>query len=108
MAKHGIDFIRAKQIWLGDVLEVLSSQDHHSEARYLVPDLLETTVEPIKNPVTGAEHRARIDLPMGKGFQFGEVASGTTRATGAVPLRFAGKHAHLVYNAMTSKGPVAL
>jgi len=25
-----------------------------------------------------------------------------------VPLRFSGKHAHLVYNAMTSKGPVAL
>jgi hypothetical protein len=72
-----------------------------------VPDLLDTTVEPIKNPVTGAEHRARIDLPMGKEFNFGEVASGTTRATGAVPLRFANKHAHLVYNAMTSRGPAA-
>ena len=76
-------------------------------AHLKVPDLLETTVEPIKNPVTGAEHRARIDLPMGKEYQLGEVASGTTRATGAVPLRFASKHAHLVYNAMTSKGPVA-
>jgi hypothetical protein len=76
-------------------------------ARLKVPDLLDTTVEPIKNPVTGAEHRARIDLPMGKEFNFGEVASGTTRATGAVPLRFANKHAHLVYNAMTSNGPVA-
>jgi hypothetical protein len=37
----------------------------------------------------------------------GEVASGTTKATGAVPLRFSNKHAHLVYNAMTAKGPVA-
>ena len=76
-------------------------------ARLKVPDLLDTTVEPIKNPVTGAEHRARIDLPMGKEFNFAEVASDTTRATGAVPLRFARKHAHLLYNAMTSKGPVA-
>jgi hypothetical protein len=76
-------------------------------ARLKVPDLLDTTVEPIRNPVTGAEHRARIDLPLGKEFQFGEVASGTTRATGAVPLRFADKHAHLVYNAMTSRGPAA-
>jgi hypothetical protein len=24
-----------------------------------------------------------------------------------VPLRFASKHAHLLYNAMTSRGPVA-
>ncbi len=76
-------------------------------AHLKVPDLLETTVEPIRNPVTGAEHRARIDLPMGKEFQFGEVASGTTKATGAVPLRFASKHAHLVHNAMTSNGPLA-
>jgi hypothetical protein len=76
-------------------------------ARLRVPDLLETTVEPIKNPVTGAELRAGIDLPMGKEFHHAEVASGTTRATGAVPLRFAKKHAHLLYNAMTSQGPVA-
>jgi hypothetical protein len=76
-------------------------------ARLHVPGLLETTVEPIKNPVTGAEHRARIDLPLGKEFHFGEVASGTTKATGAVPLRFSNKHAHLVYNAMTVNGPVA-
>ena len=57
--------------------------------------------------MTGAEHRARIDLPLGKEYHLAEVASGTTRATGAVPLRFANRHAHLVYNAMTSKGPVA-
>jgi hypothetical protein len=76
-------------------------------AHLRVPGLLETTVEPIKNPVTGAEHRARIDLPLGKEFHLGEVASGTTKANGAVPLRFTAKHAHLVYNAMTSKGPVA-
>jgi hypothetical protein len=76
-------------------------------ARLHVPGVLDTTVEPIRNPVTGAEHRARIDLPMGKEYHLGEVASGTTKATGAVPLRFSNRHAHLVYNAMTSKGPVA-
>jgi len=74
-------------------------------ARIHVPGVLETAVEPIKNPVTGALHRARIDLPMGKEFQLGEVASGTTMATGAVPLRFNAKHAHLVHNEMTSSGP---
>ncbi len=84
------------------VIDVIGRRAHLK-----VPDLLETTIEPIKNPVTGAEHRARIDLPMGKEFQFGEVASGTTKATGAVPLRFTNRHTHLVYNAMTSKGLVA-
>jgi len=74
-------------------------------ARLTIPGVLETTVEPIKNPVTGAEHRARIDLPMGKEFHFAEVASGRTQAGGAVPLRFENSHAHIVYNAMTSSGP---
>jgi len=33
--------------------------------RYAVADLIESEGEPIKNPVTGAETRARIDLPNG-------------------------------------------
>jgi hypothetical protein len=74
-------------------------------AKLRVPGLIDTTVEPIKNPVTGAEHRARIDLPMGKEFHLAEVASGSTKATGAVPLEFTKSHAHLVHNTMSSTGP---
>lgn len=77
------------------------------DARLNVSDLIETPVEPIRNPATGAEHRARIDLPLGKEYQLAEVASGTIRATGAVPLRFAHRHGHLVYNALASQGLVA-
>ena len=33
--------------------------------RFRVPGVIETTGEPIRNPVTGAEHRVRIDLPHG-------------------------------------------
>lgn len=69
-----------------------------------VPGLIDTEVEALKNPVTGDEHRARIDLPFGKEFQQAEVASGTTKATGAVGLEFANSHAHLVDNQITSKG----
>lgn len=72
-----------------------------------VPGLIETEVEPILNPVTGAVHRARIDLPMGREFHFAEVGRGRTRATGAVPLEFANSHAHLVRNTMTSSGVAA-
>lgn len=35
LAKHGIDFVRAKEIWEGPVLEIPSAQTHHAEARYL-------------------------------------------------------------------------
>jgi hypothetical protein len=59
------------------------------------------------NPVTGMAHRARIDLPFGKEYHQAEVASGTTRASGAVTLNFRNTHAHLVDNAMTSSGPMA-
>jgi hypothetical protein len=71
-----------------------------------VPGIVETTVEPIKNPVTGMDHRARIDLPMGKEFHLAEVASGTTKAkAGPIDLAFEKSHAHLVRNRLTSSGP---
>ncbi len=71
-----------------------------------IPGLVETSVEPLKNPVTGAEHRARIDLPMGKEFRIAEVASGTTKATGVVPLEFSKSHAHFADASLTSGGLV--
>lgn len=75
-------------------------------ARLHISGLVETAVEPLKNPVTGAEHKAQIGLPMGKEFRLAEVASGTTKATGAVPLEFAGSHAHFADSVMTSSGIV--
>jgi hypothetical protein len=69
-----------------------------------VPGVLETTIESLKNPVTGAEHRARIDLPAGKEFNLAEVASGMTKGTGAVPLDFSSSHAHFADSVITSKG----
>lgn len=75
-------------------------------ARLSVPGVVETTLEPIKNPVTGAEHRARIDLPMGKEFHLAEVASGTSKASaGAIEIDFNRSHGHLVTNRLTAGGP---
>jgi len=54
--------------------------------RFSVPGIVETVGEPIRNPVTGAEHRARIDLPHGFEYRIAEIGSATTRATGAIPL----------------------
>ena len=71
-----------------------------------VPGVLETAVEPVRNPVTGAEHRAQIGLPFGKEFHQAEVASGTTKGSGAVALGFEKAHAHIAENQITSKGVV--
>jgi hypothetical protein len=54
--------------------------------RASIPDVFELEAEPIKNPVTGAEHRARIDLPNGFEYRIAEMGSGTTRTSGAISL----------------------
>ena len=54
--------------------------------RASVPGVFELEAEPIKNPITGAEHRARIDLPNGFEYRIAEMASGTARTSGAISL----------------------
>lgn len=49
------------------------------KGRYSVPGLIETRGEPIKNPVTGTETRARIDLPNGFEYEIAESAAGQPR-----------------------------
>jgi hypothetical protein len=44
-------------------------------ARLVVPGLGAFTAEPIRNPVTGEEHRARIDLPNGFEYKMAEMAN---------------------------------
>lgn len=55
-------------------------------ARVAVPDMIEMKGEPIRNPVTGETHRARIDLPDGFEYLVAEMGSGSTKATGAIKL----------------------
>ena len=71
------------------------------KGRYVVPGLVETHGEPIKNPVTGAEHRARIDLPHGFEYEVAEIGSGTTKTQGHIKLDLKssyGQFAHLHLN----------
>ena len=55
-------------------------------ARLVVPGIVESSGEPIRNSVTGAEHRVRIDVPHGFEFRLAEIGSGRTRATGQIKL----------------------
>lgn len=75
-------------------------------ARVSIPGVLETTGEPIRNPITGAAHRAQVTLPAGMEYHMAEYASGTTKATGGVALDFAGTHAHLYDFHITGTGVV--
>ncbi len=54
--------------------------------RIAVPGVFESKGEPIRNPVTGDIHRARIDLPHGFEYEIAEIGSGTTKATGEIKL----------------------
>lgn len=61
-------------------------------ASLLIKGALESTVEPIKNPVTGAPHRIRVVMPEGFEHIEGEIASATIHSTGAI--RFDSKNTH--------------
>lgn len=76
--------------------------------RIHVPGVLDVTSEPIRNPVTGEQHRVRIDIPHGFEYTIAEVAVGTSK-TGrgaAIPLDLQGTHAHFVDFHCTGEGVV--
>jgi hypothetical protein len=75
--------------------------------RFQVPGIIETVGEPIRNPVTGTEHRVRIDLPAGFEFRIAEIGSATTHATGAVALDdLKGSYGQFAHIHLSNKGVV--
>jgi hypothetical protein len=75
-------------------------------ARLRVPDLIEARGEPLKNPVTGQEHRARIDLPHGFEYALAEVGRGWASTQGAIAFELADSHAHFAKLRMTGAGVI--
>lgn len=72
--------------------------------RVAVKDVIDTKVDPIRNPVTGAEHRARVSLPNGFEYKEAEYASGTTEATSAVRLSWDSRHSHVAMLDLSTRG----
>ena len=62
--------------------------------RFAVAGLVEARAEPIRNPVTGEEHRARITLPHGFEYLEAEFASSTAKTAGPIENDWTGRHAH--------------
>src|SRR5262249_59963061 len=59
-------------------------------ARLAVPGVVEARGEPIVNPVTKEQHRARLDMPGGFEFVLAEVGRGWAKTAGAIELNLAG------------------
>lgn len=75
-------------------------------ARVAIPGVLESTGEPIRNPATGAEHRARINLPRGFEYDVAEVASASFHTRNEVAVQSTGTHGHFAKLNMTGHGVV--
>jgi hypothetical protein len=75
-------------------------------ARLKVPGVIDARGEPILNPVTGMEHRARINLPNGFEYTVAEAGRGWGKASGPINLDLENSHAHFAQLHMTQSGVV--
>lgn len=73
-------------------------------ARVRIPGVLETEVEPIKNPMSGAPHRIQVVMPEGFEHIEGEIASSNIRSTGAIRFETSGSHSTLAHVVQTPQG----
>ena len=75
-------------------------------ARLVVPGVIEARGEPIVNPVSGEEHRARINIPHGFEYETAEVGRGWAETKGALAISLADSHAQFAPLHMTESGLV--
>jgi hypothetical protein len=71
-----------------------------------VKGLVESKGEPILNPVTGAEHRARITLDHGFEYITAEMGSGTSKVTGDIPLDLTASYGQFANIHLSTQGIV--
>lgn len=74
--------------------------------RVVVSGVLNVEGQPIRNPVTGAEHRARIDLPEGFEYELAEIGSGTSRSQGKVAIDVRDTYAQFAHIHLNNHGVV--
>lgn len=73
-------------------------------AQLEVPGMVDSSGEPIRNPVTGAEHRVRIDFPESFEFRLAEIGSGTSKTTGAIALDLTATYGQFAHIHLGNKG----
>ena len=94
--------IRLETLYLPVTIEA----DIETRRGHVVVDgVFELNVEPIKNPVTGAEHRARIEIPDGFEFTIAEMASGKVKTQSVIELpNNNGTHTHIAELHLNNEG----
>jgi len=75
--------------------------------RAFVEGLAESKGEPIRNPVTGEEHRARIDLPHGFEYSLAEMGSATFKTTGPIEMSYENSYAQFAHIHLNNHGIVS-
>ncbi|HVY79557.1 MAG TPA: DUF1326 domain-containing protein [Steroidobacteraceae bacterium] len=71
-----------------------------------VGSVLQVEGQPIRNPVTGAEHRVRIDLPHGFEYELAEIGSGTSYSRGDVAIDLQDSYAQFARLHLNNHGVV--
>ncbi|MCI0431005.1 MAG: DUF1326 domain-containing protein [Rhodospirillales bacterium] len=75
---------------------------------FRVPGVMEMSLDPIRNPVTGAPHYAQIRLPNGFEFREAEMASGRIESQGPdLPMRHSNCYGSITYVAYGPNGVIA-
>jgi hypothetical protein len=115
---HGEETVPGATIWnvvmttMSTVLDPVYTTIHCEidvdarRASLIVPGRIESAGEPIRNPVTGAEHRARLDMPEGFEFTVAEVGSGTSTIIEGVAMELQGSHGHFALLHLGTHGVV--
>lgn len=73
-------------------------------ARLVVKGVLETEVEPIKNPVAGTPHRIQVVMPEGFEHKEAEIASANIKSSGAIKFSTNASHSSLAHVVQTPAG----
>jgi len=71
-----------------------------------VEGLVDSRGEPIRNPVTGEEHRARIDLPNGFEYPLAEMGASHLKTRGPIELAFEDRYAQFAHLHLNNHGVV--
>lgn len=71
-----------------------------------IEGFVDTVAQPIVNPVTGEEHRARIDLPNGIEFQVAEIGIGSSKTSGPITFEISDTHSQFVNVHLNNQGVV--
>jgi hypothetical protein len=72
-----------------------------------IPGLFDTETQPIRNPVTGAEHRIQVMMPEGFEHRMAEVASSRIESTGGIRYSVPEGHSSLALVEQTPTGVAA-